>query len=124
MFSLTAAAARQIRQAAQDSQSGNMALRVAARRMPDGSLDYGMGFDDVAEGDTRLLLEDIAVVIAPSHVGLLEDTVLDYVELQAGAFNFIFIPQESAFTTSGCGSGACGTGCGSGSGGCGSGSAH
>lgn len=124
MFSLTSAAAQQIQQAAQSSQANDMALRVAARRLPDGSLDYGMGFDDVNEGDTRLMLEDVAVVIAPAHVALLDDIVLDYVEMQAGQFNFIFIPNESAFSTSSCGSGG-GGGCGSGgcaSGGCGSGS--
>lgn len=123
MFSLTSAAAQQIQQAARNSQADNMALRIAARRLPDGSLDYGMGFDDVNEGDTRLMLEDVAVVIAPAHVDLLDDIVLDFVELQAGEFNFIFIPNESAFSTSSCGTGGCGSG-GCSTGGCGSGSVN
>ncbi len=123
MFSLTSAAAQQIQEAARNSQADNMALRVAARRLPDGSLDYGMGFDEVNEGDTRLMLEDVAVVIAPAHVDLLDDIVLDFVELEAGAFNFIFIPNESAFSTSSCGTGGCGSGA-CGTGGCGSGSVN
>ena len=123
MFSLTSAAAQQIQQAARNSQADNMALCIAARRLPDGSLDYGMGFDDVNEGDTRLMLEDVAVVIAPAHVDLLDDIVLDFVELQAGEFNFIFIPNESAFSTSSCGTGGCGSG-GCSTGGCGSGSVN
>ena len=57
MFSLTNAAAQQIQQAAHQAQAKDMALRVAARRLPDGSLDYGMGFDEVGEGDTRLMLQ-------------------------------------------------------------------
>ena len=126
MFTLTSAAARQIRQAAADSDAGDLALRVAARRLADGSLDYGMGFDEAAEGDTRLLIEDVSIVLAPPHAHLLQDTVLDFVELEPGEFNFIFVQQESALTSGGCASGGgCGSGsCGSGGGGCGSGSAH
>lgn len=124
MFTLTRAAAQQIQQAAQDSGAKDMVLRVAARRMADGSLDYGMGFDESADSDTRLMIEDVAVVLAPSHAQLLEDTVLDFVELEPGQFNFIFVNQQSAFTSgSGCGSGGCASsGCSSGA--CGSGSSH
>lgn len=124
MFTLTRAAAQQIQQAAQDSGAKDMVLRVAARRMADGSLDYGMGFDESADSDTRLMIEDVAVVLAPSHAQLLEDTVLDFVELEPGQFNFIFVNQQSAFASgSGCGSGGCASsGCSSGA--CGSGSSH
>jgi iron-sulfur cluster assembly protein len=128
MFSLTPTAAQQIRQAARESDAEHMALRVAARREPDGSIGYGMGFDEVADNDARLMLEDVAVVIAAAHADLLEDTVLDFVELEPGQFNFIFVSQQreaeapaargcSTGNGGGCGSGACGTG-----GGCGSGS--
>jgi iron-sulfur cluster assembly protein len=118
MFTLTSAAAQQIQRAATDSGSEGLVLRVAARRVPDGSIDYGMGFDDMNDGDTALEIEDVHVVIAPQHVELLEDTVLDFVELEPGQFHFIFSNQQSAFETSsagGCGSGGCGS-CGSGGG--------
>lgn len=117
MFTLTSAAAQQIQQAAADSGAEGLVLRVAARRVPDGSIDYGMGFDDMNDGDTALEIEDVHVVIAPQHMDLLEDTVLDFVELEPGEFHFIFSNQQSAFETSsagGCGSGS------SGGGGCGS----
>lgn len=120
MFTLTSAAARQIQRAAADSGAQGLVLRVAARRVPDGSIDYGMGFDDMNDGDTALEIEDVHVVIAPQHVELLEDTVLDFVELEPGQHHFIFINQQSPFETSasgGCGSGGCGS-CGSGGGGC------
>lgn len=119
MFTLTGAAAHQIQKAARDSGAGDMALRVAARRLNDGSLDYGMGFDDAGEGDTRLLIEDVPVVIAPHHLELLDDTMLDFVELEPGQFNFIFVSQPPAFSGAGCGSGGCASG-GCNSGGCGS----
>ncbi len=120
MFTLTSAAAQMIQRAATDSGAQDLVLRVAARRVPDGSIDYGMGFDDMNDGDTALEIEDVHVVIAPQHLDLLEDTVLDFVELEPGQHNFIFVNQQSAFETSsagGCGSGGCGS-CGSGGGGC------
>jgi len=124
MFTLTATAAQQIRQAARESDAEQLALRVAARREPDGSIGYGMGFDEVADNDTRLMLGNVAVVIAAAHADLLEDTVLDFVELEPGQFNFIFVSQQPVAqvpATSGCstGSGACGSGGCSTGGGCG-----
>jgi len=127
MFTLTSAAAQQITQAAQDSGAQDAVLRVAARREADGSIGYGMGFDDVGDGDMRLQIQDVHIVIAPHHVALLEDTTLDFVELEPGQYNFIFVQQEAEMadsgggcSTGGCGSGGCGTG-----GGCGSkGGAH
>jgi len=122
MFTLTSAAAKQIHQAARDSGAENLALRVAARLETDGSIDYGMGFDDAGEQDMRLQFDEVAVVIAEHHRELLEDTVLDFVELEPGQFNFIFVNQRQeaqdapgACAPQGCGSGGCGSG-----GGCGS----
>jgi iron-sulfur cluster assembly protein len=60
-------------------------------------------------------------VIAEHHQPLLEDTVLDFVQLDSGEFKFIFINQQPSTSngggcaSSGCGGGSCGTG-----GGCGS----
>lgn len=110
MFTLTRAAARQIRAAAEASQAGDLALRVAARLDADGSLQYGMGFDDVVEGDATLELEGVAVVIAPSSLELLEGTALDFVEYEPGDFRFIFIPPAAA-DEPGPGAGGCGGGC-------------
>lgn len=121
MFTLTSAAAQQIHQAALDSGAQNLALRVAARLETDGSIDYGMGFDDAGEEDMRLQFEQVSVVIAEHHRELLEDTVLDFVELEPGQFNFIFVNQRQeaqdapgSCAPQGCGGGSCGGGgCGS-----------
>jgi iron-sulfur cluster assembly protein len=120
MFSLTPAAADQIAQAAQASGAAHLALRIAAKAEQDGSLQYGMGFDDPRENDLNLELEGVAVVISEQHHPLLEHIVLDFVELAPGEFNFIFIPPsegnaeaEAKVTVSGCGSGGCGS-CGGG----------
>lgn len=118
MFTLTTSAAQQIQQAAASSGAQEMALRIAAKIDPDGSKQYGMGFDDPTEEDMKLDLKGVAVVIAGESQVLLADTVLDYVELNPGEFNFIFIDardfqdevEPEPASSGACGSGACATG--------------
>ena len=116
MFSLTPAAAQQIQHAANASGATDLALRIAAKVDPDGSLQYGMGFDEPKDEDMRLDLAGIAVVIGGESQELLAETVLDFVELTPGEFNFIFSEgQASACESEAAASGGCGSkGCGSG----------
>ena len=118
MFSLTTAAALQIQQAASASGATDLALRIAAKVDPDGSLQYGMGFDEPKDEDMRLDLSGVAVVIGGESQELLFDTVLDFVELKPGEFNFIFsessatscaseAPSSGGCSNTGCGSGGC-----------------
>ena len=126
MFTLTPSAARQIQEAAHASGAQEMALRVAARLDAEGAMQYGMGFDEPKDEDMKLDLDGVAVVIADESQALLFDTVLDYVELEPGEFNFIFMDaslndagqsscgSQQTSTGGGCGSGGCsGGGCGS-----------
>ncbi len=121
MFNLTPAAARQIQQAAFDSGAERLVLRIAAKVETDGSLHYGMGFDEPSEQDLKLLIEGVAVVIGNESQELLEETTLDFVELEPGAFHFIFADNRAidlhGGAPSGCGSGCAGGSCGT-SGGC------
>lgn len=122
MIEITQAAARQIltapRQRAGDGGEGGadeLALRIAAWPVPDGSVEYGMGFDEEREGDLALCVEGVDLLIgAPSRVFLI-GTVLDYVEYAPGDFRFIFIPptpEQRPAARSSCGGGGC-SGCGS-----------
>ena len=114
MFTLTAEAASQIRESVARSGATDAALRVAARRETDGSIVYGMGFDEPREGDMPLEVEGIQLLIAPPSQALLQATRLDFVELEPGRFDFIFVAVESTVDPApagGCASGGCG-GCG------------
>ena len=104
MFNITRAAAQQIQQSAQSSGAAEMALRVAAKRDTQGDLQYGMGFDEPQDEDMKLDLEGVAVIIGNESQELLFDTVLDFVELNPGEFNFVFIPPNhpSRLATPGC----------------------
>ena len=91
MITVTEAAANQIRLSAQQTKAEGMALRIAATRNEDNSIHYGMGFDETKEEDTSVTSGDIELIIAPSSTDLLKGTTLDYVELEEGKFQFIFL---------------------------------
>ncbi|MEJ2459201.1 MAG: iron-sulfur cluster assembly accessory protein [Novosphingobium sp.] len=96
MFKVTAAAAEQVKNAAQQGGTEGMALRLAAQRRPDGSYDYRMGFDEVGEDDIRFTSEGVEIVMAPEFVPLLDNTVLDFATLDQGESQFIFINPDDA----------------------------
>ncbi len=91
MMTITEHAAQQIRAAAGDSDARGLVLRVAARRNPDGSIAYAMGFDAADDKDTRINAHGVEVVVGPASTELLTEAVLDYVELEPGDFQFIFM---------------------------------
>lgn len=92
MITITPQAAAQIRRSAEQTRAQGLALRLAARRLDDGTIDYGMGFDDQRrDDDTRITADGIDVVISSASRDLLAGATLDYVELNPGEFRFIFI---------------------------------
>ncbi len=101
MMTVTPAAARQILAAARQSNLEGIPLRIAARRNPDDSIDYAMGFDDAQrEGgdDTRFSCEGVEIVVAAPSLDLLRGATLDFVELDSGQFEFIFLnPNDPHF---------------------------
>lgn len=111
-FHMTAAAAREILAAAERSGAAGMALRVAARPAADGSMTWGMGFDEPAADDEVTIVEGLMVLVGASSSTLLADAALDYVQLDSGERDFVFLqPAASGCATNagGCGSGRCGS---------------
>ncbi len=99
MFRVTRAAATQVRVAAQQGGTEGMQLRLAAQQKPDGSIDYLMGFDEATDADIRLTSEGVEIVMAPESVPLLDETLMDYVELEQGEYQFIFInPKDPNYS--------------------------
>ena len=94
MITLTPAAAEQVRAASAREQEAAI-LRVAARELADGRVDYGMGFDEWRSGDVRVLCEGVAVVVAPASRELLDGVILDYVEVAPGDRRFVFMAPRS-----------------------------
>ena len=109
MFIVTPSASQEILAAAARSNAAGMALRVAARQVADGSIEYGMGFDEPRDGDMPLQVRGVDLLIAPPSQPMLEAVVLDFVEMGPGSFSFIFVPEDAAAEppAKACGSGGC-----------------
>ncbi len=91
MFRITPAAAEQIRKAAKQGGTEGMALRLAVSEKADGSFDYRMGFDEATDSDLRVITEGVEVVMDPAYEKYLDECTLDFVELNPGDWQFIFL---------------------------------
>ena len=93
-ITITETAANQIKKSALETQAEAMPLRVAATKNADGSLHYGMGFDDVGnkqDDDHTYSSHGVNIVVAAASHDLLKGTVIDYVELEPKQFHFVFL---------------------------------
>jgi iron-sulfur cluster assembly protein len=91
MITITPQAAEQIAKSAQQAGRGEVCLRLAARLDDKGVIEYGMGFDGTADGDTKVATNGITILVSPGSVELLTGATLDYVEINPGELRFIFI---------------------------------
>jgi iron-sulfur cluster assembly protein len=99
MFRVTEAAAAQVRLAASQSGAEGMALRLAAQQKPDGSIEYVMGFDEPNEDDIRFSSGGVDIVMAPEYVPLMDQATMDFVQLDEGERQFIFLnPKDPNYT--------------------------
>lgn len=90
MIKVTKNAATQIKKIAAESGAEDLMLRIAVGVEEDGSLEYGMGFDEPRENDQRLNMEGVEVIVADNCSDILDEAVLDFVEIEEGDFDFIF----------------------------------
>ncbi len=112
MITLTPAAIEQVLQSAEQSNAAGLALRLAARKNPDGTIEYGMGFDEPKDDDLLFRFKDVEVVMGGEYGPLLNGATIDYVEIEPGKFHFIFMnPNDANYQppgeSSGCSSGGC-----------------
>ncbi len=92
MLEITDEAAARILQAAKDGEIKGMALRLAPYVKEDGSIEYNkMGFDPIKDDDIKIHCEGIDVVYEKNYQDLLQDAVMDFVEIKADEFSFIFL---------------------------------
>ena len=92
MITITPNAAEHIRNSAKQGNMMGMPLRVACQKQEDGSFHYAVGFDDQhQQGDETYTSEGIDLVVGLTSVPLLRGTVIDYVELEPGQFEVIFM---------------------------------
>lgn len=115
MITLTPEAKKQILASAEQSGLKEAVLRLAAKKNPDGTMEYGMGFDEANDDDLSFNFKEVTVVFAGEYGPLLNGTTIDYVEIEPGQKHFIFMnPNDANYTPpgsdnsgGGCSSGGC-----------------
>lgn len=110
MLTVSEAAVREILSAAARSQADGLALRVAAKRLADGSISFGMGFDEVREEDEATEQHGLQVLVGAPSRALLAGMRLDHAEVEPGRHEFVFVAADEAEApapAAGCGSGGC-----------------
>lgn len=100
-LTLTENAAKQILQSAQQSGENQPAIRLAVEKLDSGKLRYAMGFDDVpASDDIRYQSQGMDIVISRNCVELLQGTTMDFIELDNGEWQFVFLnPLDPNFSS-------------------------
>ena len=95
---MTEQAAARIREQLPEDEGG-LALRVAVRKLGDGSFQYAMGFDmESREGDQKFSLRKVPVVVGADSLALAKGMTVDFVELEPGEKQFIFLnPNDPAY---------------------------
>lgn len=109
MITISTDAAAQIKESAKQSQAEGLALRLAANKKADGSLEYAMGFADRdMDDDIFFESEGVKIIVSAGCYELLKNTQLDFVKLDdIEEKQFIFKnPNDPAFKVDGSGSGA------------------
>ena len=99
MISLTASALEQIKLSAAQAEAGSTPIRVAIKEQDDGSFHYAMGFDEQRlPGDSFLNFDGVDLVVSASSKSLAEGMTIDFVELEPGKHEFIFLnPNDPTY---------------------------
>ena len=99
MIKLTQQAAEQIKESAEQGKMQGIPLRLAIKEQDDGSFHYAMGFDEQRlPGDVFVNIEKISLVVSAISKELAEGMTIDYVELEPGKSEFIFLnPNDPTY---------------------------
>jgi iron-sulfur cluster assembly accessory protein len=99
MIKLTQQAAEQIIASAEQGKTEGIPLRLAIKEQDDGSFHYAMGFDEQRlPGDVFVNIEKISLVVSAISKELAEGMTIDYVELEPGKSEFIFLnPNDPTY---------------------------
>jgi iron-sulfur cluster assembly protein len=99
MIKLTDAAVEQIISSAEQGEMQSIPLRIAIKQQDDGSFHYAMGFDEQRlPGDVFVNIANINMVVSETSKNLAGGMTIDYVELEAGKPEFIFLnPNDPTY---------------------------
>ena len=92
MITISKNAASQIEFSARENGISNAIMRIAVKVLENGSFHYAMGFDEsISEFDVQIKSAGVDLVISPESLNHARELSIDFVELDSGEKNFIFI---------------------------------
>lgn len=92
MITISESAASQIELSAQQTGITQTPMRIAIRKLDNGNLHYALGFDDaISKHDIQFKSQGIDLVVSPESLDLGRELSIDFVQLDSGETNFIFI---------------------------------
>ncbi|MCP4875510.1 MAG: Fe-S cluster assembly protein HesB [Gammaproteobacteria bacterium] len=99
MISLSNTALEQIKLSSSEGNMGSLPLRIAIKQQDDGSFHYAMGFDEQRlPGDSFLNFDGVNLVVSEGSKDLADGLTIDFVELEAGKAEFIFLnPNDPTY---------------------------
>lgn len=99
MISLSTAALEQIKLSVGQGDNESLPLRIAIKEQEDGSFHYAMGFDEQRlPGDNFLNYDGVNLVVSEGSKDLAEGMTIDFVELEPGKPQFIFLnPNDPTY---------------------------
>ncbi len=101
LIALTPVAAAKVRELLAEEGDETLVLRVAIQGGGCSGFQYGLGFDNVADGDVQLELEGVPVVVDPFSAPYLRGTTIDFLNsIEESGFK---IDNPNATASCGCG---------------------
>lgn len=101
MIEFTESAAQKIKSMEESFASDNMLLRIFVEAGGCSGFEYGMGFDELREGDQRLESQGISFIMDEASLTYMKGSVVDFDDgLQGKGFE---IKNPNATNTCGCG---------------------
>ncbi len=99
IIKITDVAAQQIQKSIKPEEAKTVNLRLAVMRNTDGSFHYAMGIDDQNyEDDIKLQSNNVNIVVNSAMLSMMINMTIDYVELEKGQYNFIFLnPNDPSY---------------------------
>lgn len=92
MITISKSAASQIEFSARENGISNAVMRIGIKVLENGCFHYALGFDEsITEHDVQIKSEGVDLVISPESLHHARQLTIDYVELDSGEKNFIFI---------------------------------
>ena len=100
MITVTEKAAEQIKFSAEQGGMEILPLRIAADKTASGGIHYGMGFDDSQHEEDKIFTSSgVTIVVTSKSLELLNGMTIDFVELDDGKKEFVFLnPNDPNYT--------------------------